>query len=665
MEQVPKAKNVSWMFLLGGIVLLLLHVYYFTYGWWAGLRLTSRVTDALLVSISRTGLFRGPFLSLLLAGLFLMGANAGGATSTPGQGSLKGALLRLSLGGLLYFCSPWALQWSTGSVVGFAGYLLMLVTGLLLTLWSETRLIGMWLGRQELLSRFGESETGFPQESRKVATEFGLSLRARYRYKGRWLPSWINVINARRGILILGNPGSGKSRYLIEPMLEQLMEKGLAVFVYDYKFPALTDRAWQLFQFYRDRYPALAKFQVIHFDRSRPGARCNLLDPRLLEGLSDAIDASRTILLSLNKTWVHRQGEFFIESPINFVSALIWYLRGVDGGRYCTLPHVIELAQVPLHRLLPLLAGEAEIASLVQPFVDAFDNKAMEMLSGQIASATIALARLASPDIYWVLTGNDVSLDINDPAAPAILCLGGDPVRQEALAPVISLYIDRLNRRVNQAGRHPCAIVCDEFGTVRAYSMASTMATGRSNNIIPVLAVQDISQLRLNYTRDEADLLLNVAGNVFCGQVGGETARWMSERFPRVLQGRNSVSRNSRDTTVNESAHWEDSIRPATIANLSAGEFVGVVADDPGMEMRWKAFWARVEIVKRVGADGACEVGRSPALDVHEAGPAPGIRLGWYTGREKVGHGEVDKNFFRVKEEVRKVVMGKSQSDRP
>ncbi|MBN8855610.1 MAG: TraM recognition domain-containing protein [Sphingobacteriales bacterium] len=175
--------------------------------------------------------------------------------------------------------------------------------------------------------------------------------------------------------------------------------------------------------------------------------------------------------------------------------------------------------------------------TLINPFIMSYRDGIMDLLDSQVSSAKIPLARLSSPDLYYILTGNDCTLEINDPAAPKILCLGGDPSRQEALGPVLSLYIDQLNRLVNRAGRHPCALVCDEFATVRAFSMVTTMATARSNNIVPVLSMQDINQLRTQYSKGEADMILAIAGNVFCGQVGGETALRVSERFPKILRG--------------------------------------------------------------------------------------------------------------------------------
>ncbi|MES1159983.1 MAG: TraM recognition domain-containing protein, partial [Bacteroidota bacterium] len=294
----------------------------------------------------------------------------------------------------------------------------------------------------------------------------------------------------------------------------------------------------------------------------------------------------------------------------------------------------------PYDQLFTMLNTEPEIETLIAPFIDAYKNKSMEMLDGQLASAKIPLGRLASPDLYYVLTGDDCSLDINNPMAPKILCLGVDPPRQEALAPVLSLYIDRLNKLVNQSEKVPCALVCDEFATVRAASMLTTIATARSNHIIPVLSVQDLSQLRTQYSREEADLIANITGNLVCGQVGGETARWVSERFPTTVQYRKSVSVNSSDTSISRSEQEVNTISAATIATLSSGEFVGIVADDPDRKIEHKAFHARI-------------VKDTKSLKDKNRYELPVVR--------EVDETVIGENFQRVKKEIKELVVGETQ----
>jgi hypothetical protein len=584
------------------LILLLLHCYYFDYALFDGWGLTTKIGDRILLIIRDTGLFVYPTRSKELALLFLgfaLLSSRGRKEEAIRKGS---AAWQILAGLLLYFSSSLLLRLPADAGMAVF-YVLLTITGFILIYTGASHLARVLRLPWDKDDPFGRERAGFPQEERLRRTDFSLHLKASYTWRGKKRDSWINLINPRRGVLIMGSPGSAKTWLIIEPFIRQLIEeKRFALFVFDFKYDSLTRLAYRLFQMHKDKYPPGAAFYSVNFSDLSRSHRCNLLEPSTLEWMSDAIGASRTILLSMNKTWVHRQGEFFVESPINFLAALIWFLRKYKEGLYCTLPHAIELAQLPYMQLFPLLETESDIRTLINPFVEAYGNKTMEMLDSQIASAKIPLGRLASPDLYYILTGNDFGLEINDPAAPKIFCLGGDPPRQEALAPVLSLYIDRLNRLCNRPGRYPCALVCDEFASVRAYSMTTTIATARSNNIIPILAVQDLSQLRTQYSREEADLILNITGNLLCGQVGGETARWVSERFPRVLQDRATVSVNSYDTSISKTQQWEAVVTPATIAGLSSGEFLGMVADDPGERLEMKAFHGRLGREEDAGA---------------------------------------------------------------
>jgi len=581
--------------LSGAISVACLGLHFYHAGYWAFEHwgLTNRITDRILLAVQDTGVLGGVTIHAIIV-LFL-GLSL---TGMPARKSVEVSWRSIGvylLAGLLLFCaSPLAFMRTGDPMVTIWAYFFFTTLGYLFLVTGGSRLRRMLFLPGAKDDPFGRKRSGFPQERRRIDHGLSLSLRAEHTFNGKTMASWVNLVNPRRGILILGGPGSGKSRFIIEPLIRQLMAKGVGIFLYDFKSPVLTGLVYRCFLANREKYPAGAKFCCIQFGDLSRSHRCNVLAPDTLEWVSDALGAARTILLSLNRTWIHKQGEFFVESPVNFLGALIWYLRKYQGGKYCTLPHAIELAQQSYESLFPILEAEPEIESLIRPFIEAQTNKSFEMLDGQIASARIPLSRLASPDLYYILTGNDLSLAINDPAAPRILCLGGDPRRQEALAPILSLYIDRLNRLCNRPGRYPLAMVCDEFATVRAYSVATTIATARSNDIIPVLAVQDLSQLRVQYTRDEADVFMNISGNLFCGQVGGETARWVSERFPQVQRERVGFTTNSSDTAATISTHWEPSVTAATVAGLSSGEFVGVLSDEPGKEMELKAFHGRL-----------------------------------------------------------------------
>ena len=492
------------------------------------------------------------------------------------------------------------------------------------------RVLPKLFGRQD---PFGHNQLGFPQERKRLVSSCSLHLAARYTDRGKSRKSWINFVNPRRGVLILGSPGCGKTWFIIEPLISQLLQKGYALFVYDYKFDSLSRYVYEEFLANRRSGVKGVQFYCINFTDLRRTHRCNVLEPASLTHISDALGMARTVLLSINKTWVNRQGDFFVESPINFLGAIIWYLKKYEGGKYCTLPHAIELAQYSYKELFPILNSVSDIQALMKAFMEAEEHRTFEMLDGQIASARIPLGRLVSPDIYYVLTGDEVGLDINDRRAPKVFCLGGSAVRQEALAPILSLFTDRLNRRINREGGVPCGLVCDEFATVRAYTITELVATARSNNIIPILSVQDLNQLKTQYTHTEAETILNIAGNVICGQVGGDTARWLSERFPRIQQERVSTSENQQGSSETRGQSWEPSMSPATIGTLSSGEFAGVVADEPGTELPIKVFHARI---------------RPPKERTAHLPPLPLVR--------DLDEREVQEQFERVRKEVRELV---------
>jgi len=442
--------------------------------------------------------------------------------------------------------------------------------------------------------QFESDTTGFRQEEQLITTSHSINFRARYIYNGKQRKSFINVINPRRGVLIMGFPGSGKSWFIIEPAIEQLAQKGKALFVYDFKYPVLTRFTYNSYMRNRKGYPGSTRFYSINFTDLPRSYRCNLIDPKTLEYSSDAMAVSRTILLSMNKDWVSKQGHFFVESPIAYLAGLIWFLKVYKNGIYCTLPHAIELSKIPYEELFTLLCAEPATSGIIGPYRDAYLNNSQEMLDGQTISARVPLIQLDSPDIYYVLSGNDLSLKINDPYAPAILCLGGDSTRHYAFAPIMSLYIDRINRLINHPNGYPVALVVDEFATVRATSILDIMATGRSNDITPILVVQDLSQLRQRYSHDEADQIMNTAGNLFCGQLVGETAKWISQRFEGILSLRTTISVNSSDISTSKTGQTVDAITPSTLANLSSGEFVGLTADDPDKKIKLKGFHATI-----------------------------------------------------------------------
>jgi hypothetical protein len=618
------------------VLLLGLHVYYTCYAAFVVWGLTGRFTDRLLRNIAATGVFRSlerpKLFSLCLLTIGLLGVQG---KKDPEQNWKKPFVLLLA-GAAIFFGSSFVFEWQSSTETIAVCYITLLSIGYLLFLNGGTQ-VSRLIHSKVSDDIFNEENETFPQEEKFLQNEFSINFRGRYNLKGKQRDSWINVPNPFRGLIVSGSPGAGKSWFVILPLMKQMIEKGYGMFIYDFKYDDLSKPAYNWLLANGHRYANTPAFYAINFDHLSCSHRCNPLDPQAMHDITDATESARTILLGLNREWIKKQGDFFVESPINFVTAIIWFLRKYEGGKYCTLPHAIELMQADYDDLLPVLNTEPEIEVLVNPFITAYQNDAMEQLEGQVASAKIGMARLASPQLYWVLSGNDFTLDINNPEQPKIVCVGNNPEKQGIYGAVLSLYISRLVKLVNKKGKQKCALIFDEFPTIFFNNMDSLIATARSNKVATVLGMQDFSQLRKDYGKEQADVIVNICGNIISGQVMGDTARILSDRFGKIMQDRESLSINRTDTSISRSKQLDAAIPASKISALSSGEFVGMVADDPHGKIKLKMFHS--EIVNDT---------RQLNEEMKHFKPIPVVT--------EITQEQVMDNYFQIKYDVRELI---------
>ncbi len=553
---------------------------------------TAEITNRIVMNISKTGLFIGMLKPKLAALLFLVISLVGIKGKKDEKISYRSITAYLLTGGLLYFISMLCFYMHTSATVIAISYMVVSGTGYLLILTGGTYLSRLLKEKLDTDIFNTENET-FPQEERLLNNEYSINLPAIYNLKGKQRKSWINFINPFRGILVAGTPGSGKSYFIIRHIIEQHIRKGFSMFLYDFKFDDLSVIVYNTLLKYQNNFEIKPTFWVIDFDRIVH--RCNPLYPESMEDITDATDSARTIMLGLNREWIRKQGDFFVESPINFLIAIIWYLRKYDKGQYCTLPHVIELMQTDYDKLFAILETEEEIRVFINPFISAYHNKAMAQLEGQVASAKISLARLSSPQLYYVLSGNDFTLDVNSPKEPKIVCMGNNPQKSQIYGAVLSLYISRMIKLVNRKNQQKCSLIFDEFPTIYFDNIDSLIATARSNKVATTLAVQDFSQLKKDYGAEQADVITGIVGNIVSGQVTGDTAKTLSENFGKIVQDKNSMTINSTDTSTTKATQLGYAIPPAKIAALSSGEFVGIVSDNPDQKIKLKVFHSEIQ----------------------------------------------------------------------
>jgi len=571
------------------IFLLVVHVYVYCYPSITAWHLNLEVIDRILINFNNTtGIFNCILWSKLLAVLLL-------AVSCLGTHGVKGEKITwpkiyaaLVAGCALFFLNRWLLELPLPHMANTAFYIFTLTAGYLALLMS-----GLWMSRlyrHNLMEDvFNMENESFMQETRLMENEYSVNLPTRFYYKKRWNNGFVNIVNIFRACMVIGTPGSGKSYAIVNSYIRQLIAKGFAIYIYDYKFDDLSTIAYNSLLKNMDKYEVKPRFYVINFDDPRRSHRCNPINPEFMTDISDAYEASYTIMLNLNRTWIEKQGDFFVESPIILLAAIIWYLKIYKNGIYCTFPHAVELLNKPYSDLFTILTSYPELENYLSPFMDAWKGNAQDQLQGQIASAKIPLTRMISPQLYWVMTGNDFSLDINNPKEPKLLCVGNNPDRQNIYSAALGLYNSRIVKLINKKKQLKCAVIIDELPTIYFRGLDNLIATARSNKVGVLLGFQDFSQLTRDYGEKESKVIQNTVGNIFSGQVVGETAKTLSERFGKVLQQRQSVS-----TSINTQL---DSLIPASkIANLSQGTFVGAVADNFDERIEQKIFHAEIVV---------------------------------------------------------------------
>ena len=573
------------------IVLVVANLYYFTRvetvdsGWFY------TTVDKILNNFNRAcGLFCNTLPSKLFS-LLLLGVACLGTKGVKNEKITWRHIIIIGVAGLAVFLfNPWLLNLGMKYI-----YIATTILG-----YIAVMMAGVWMSRMlknnMMDDRFNEENESFMQETRLIENEYSVNLPTRFYYKKKWNNGWINVVNPFRATIVLGTPGSGKSYAVVNNFLKQQIEKGFALYCYDFKYPDLSTIVYNHLEKHKDKYKVKPKFYVINFDDPMRSHRCNPIHPDFMTDIADAYESAYTILLNLNKTWIQKQGDFFVESPIILLAAIVWFLKIYENGKYCTFPHAIEFLNRSYEDIFQILTSYRELENYLSPFMDAWKGGAQDQLQGQIASAKIPLSRMISPQLYWVMTGNDFTLDINNPEHPKILCVGNNPDRQNIYGAALGLYNSRIVKLINKKGMLKSGVVIDELPTIYFKGLDNLIATARSNKVAVCLGFQDFSQLERDYGKPEAAVVMNTVGNVFSGQVVGSTAKTLSERFGKVLQKRQSMSINRQDVSHSFNTQMDSLIPASKISTLTQGMFVGAVSDNFNERIEQKIFHAEIVV---------------------------------------------------------------------
>lgn len=428
-----------------------------------------------------------------------------------------------------------------------------------------------------------DSGTQLSLEQTKTEAPFGVTLDAQGGY--------MNVSNPFRSISVIGGAGAGKSASVIEPILFEFIRKGFTGCIYDFKFPTLGNFAYSAFLYNKSVTQNLdyeVKFYSVNFTELDKSNRFNPLDAALLTSSTYAQEFCHALYCNLDKE--AKKGGFFPDSASGLLMAVMWFMKK-NHVEYCTLPHVINIIlNAKIETLVNMVISDDETKGMMKSVKEAAEKKAYDQLAGVVGSLTMQLAKINTPEIVWVTSGNDFTLDLNNPYDPKFIILGSRPDLKAALNPVLAFILTIITNTVNNQGKLPCVVAIDELPTLYVPGLDGFAATARSNKCVSFFSAQDKSQLIAQYNKENTTALFSNHNYQFTGNNSDpETAETISkmvgEEYRMITSfnkgGNSSESGDSNSRGVSYSEQKRKIIELQEFNELKPGEFVSKVVESP------------------------------------------------------------------------------------
>lgn len=399
-----------------------------------------------------------------------------------------------------------------------------------------------------------------------ITTEHNLSLKSDN-------GGHLEIANPYRGVLIIGGAGSGKSRSVISPIIDQMILKGYTGILYDFKFPDLSDEVYA----YALHQPKKVKFFFVNFHDL---SRTHRVNP--LAGLTENAHAREfaTALMTNLKPETISKPDFFSRSAISLLASSIWYFHE-EHNSMCTLPHIISFLLWPdLRAIIDKLSENPLSADMVASVRSGLSSE--NQTAGVVSTLNDGLSVLSNKKVFYVLSGDDFRLNLNDPKSPKFICIGNNAGLADSLSPIISLTITAALKQMNQPGKLKSMVLLDEAPTLYIPNFDQIPATARSNKVATVFCAQDYSQMEDKYGGIKAEVIMSNLANQFWGKTTNpKTAEKVIKlfgKFDKVFETKSKGSstqgiKGSSNQSVSQTIQERDRIKITDIRDLDPGEF--------------------------------------------------------------------------------------------
>lgn len=377
--------------------------------------------------------------------------------------------------------------------------------------------------------------------------------------------------NPFNGIFLVAGPGSGKTRWFIKPAILQFAKYNLPGIIYDYKRMDITRTAYTHYN------KEKMNVRIVDFVEPSLSHKVNPLNPELLSSPAYANEFSE-ILFSNAQDGDAKNDPFFIPAAISVLSGVIWKLKE-DYSEKCNLPYAVSICLNPDYKSIGrFIASNKQAALLGSTFLQVVNEP--KTASAVMGSLSTVLRKFALPEVFYPLSGNDFSLDLNNKENPSLMCINNYKPLEKSLSPIISLIISVALKNINNPGKLPCCVVIDEGSTIKLTDYDNIPATGRENGIISFFVVQDKGQAIQKYGQLGSEniirnSMMHIYGLCRSSTVAKEYSEMMGQQ-EKVYVSKTSGSHSTSSTT---SMRFENVYRPQKFTELQTGEFLGLVAE--------------------------------------------------------------------------------------
>lgn len=382
------------------------------------------------------------------------------------------------------------------------------------------------------------------------------------------------VENVRRGVIIFGSAGSGKTESTFVPILKHSGSLSIPCLCYDYKAGELTEIANYFYQHSAIRMATIIPHNPRYSDRVNP------LSPKYITNEASLRQLTKNIFANLKKaddpTGRSSSSGFFDKIPESTLAAIIWRLK-CDYPDCCTLPHAVAIGLT----MDPIQIGEfisknSYSKAIGTPLIDSLASA--NQIAGVKASLSLPLTDLALPDIFWVLSSDDVPLDINNPDNLTFLSIVNDPSLEKVNAPFISLIVSVVLNQMRVRERPASYLLFDEGTTFTIDNISRIPATMRSFNIATIFSTQDKALSKETYGDVITNSLLANLSYQFIGKTNDpESVRYYKQISEEIEK--TSISTSYKDTFLNNDTRISKSTRDTSkyknqdFTGLKPGQF--------------------------------------------------------------------------------------------